>query len=116
PCTIRSSCSSFARSVRLPFTSMPFVEPRSTTNQLPFSRRTSACRRETLASSSVMWHSRERPSTRRWRGGSAEHAYVARELVWLPVDLELRPGLVRQTELLRLGGRNRGRGGRRRCE
>src|SRR5262245_43191271 len=63
PSRIRSSCSSLARSVRLPFTSIPFVEPRSTMNQFPFCRLTSACLRETFASSRVMSHSRERPRT-----------------------------------------------------
>src|SRR5262245_20665631 len=70
PSRIRSCFSSLARSVRLPFTSIPFVEPRSTMNQFPFSRLTSACLRETLASSSLMSHSRERPRTTTSRDSS----------------------------------------------
>src|SRR5919108_3290118 len=65
PRTILSSCSSRLRRTRLPLTSTPLVEPRSTIQKAPFSRTSSACRRETFASSWVMSHSRERPS-RMW--------------------------------------------------
>src|SRR6185312_6496460 len=46
---------------------------------------------------------------------AAEDDHVAGELVRLAVDIEASPGLVRETELLRLlGGYGCGRGGRRR--
>ena len=58
-----SPSSSFERCTRFPFSSVPFVEPRSTSHQLPPSRRSSAWRRETFASSTWMSLSFERPST-----------------------------------------------------
>src|SRR5581483_6024818 len=53
--------SSFARFTRLPFTSRPLVESRSTIQKLVPSCLSSAWRRETFASSIWMSHSRERP-------------------------------------------------------
>src|SRR2546430_13110514 len=47
----RSPVRSFARLTRLPLTSMPFVEPRSTIQYDAPSCRSSACRRETFARS-----------------------------------------------------------------
>ena len=46
---------------------------------------------------------------------AAEHDDVTGELIRLSIDLEPRAGLVREPELLRLGGRDRGRGRGRRC-
>ena len=51
------------RSIRRPLTLTPLVEPRSRTVHEPPDGRISACLRETLASSTTMSHSRERPST-----------------------------------------------------
>src|SRR5207248_11735276 len=63
PSVTRSPSSSFAcRSLR-PFTSMPFVEPRSTIQYDVSSCRTSACLRETLGSDSWISQSCARPST-----------------------------------------------------
>src|SRR2546428_4070429 len=55
--------SSFARLTRRPFTSIPFVESRSTIQYVAPSWRSSAWRRETFGSSTWMSHSRERPSS-----------------------------------------------------
>src|SRR5581483_11804261 len=60
-----SPTSSFARFTRRPFTSTPFVESRSTIQKAVPSCRSSACRRDTFASSIWMSHSRERPRTTR---------------------------------------------------
>src|SRR3954471_24952768 len=61
PSVIRSPCRSFARFWRRPFTSIPFVEPRSTAQYAAPSCRTSACLRETFGSASWMSQSFERP-------------------------------------------------------
>src|SRR5919204_566014 len=65
PRTIWSPGSRRALSTRSPFTSTPFVEPRSTIHQPPSSSTTSAWRRETLGSSILMSQSRERPRVSR---------------------------------------------------
>src|SRR5215211_2339582 len=62
PIVILSPFCSFARLVRMPFTSRPFVESRSTTQYAVPSWRTSAWRRDALASSIWISQSRERPS------------------------------------------------------
>src|SRR5205823_6950598 len=71
PSVIVSPLRSFARFTRLPLTSIPFVEPRSTIQYEAPSCLNSACRRETLASASWTSQSRERPMTMRgcltWR-------------------------------------------------
>src|SRR5690349_12518422 len=65
PSVIVSPLRSFARLTRLPLTSIPFVEPRSTIQYDAPSCRSSAWRRETFASASWMSQSRERPMTTR---------------------------------------------------
>src|SRR5439155_258302 len=65
PRVIVSPSSSFARLTRLPLTSIPFVDPRSTTQYEAPSWRSSAWRLETLASASWMSHPRTRPMTTR---------------------------------------------------
>src|SRR5215831_4874873 len=65
PSVIVSPLCSFARLTRLPLTSSPLVDPRSTIQYDAPSWRSSACRRETFASASWMSQSRERPITMR---------------------------------------------------
>src|SRR5262249_6194432 len=62
PIVMRSPLWSLARFVRIPFTSMPFVESRSTTQYDVPSWRTSACRRAALGSAIWTSQSRDRPS------------------------------------------------------
>src|SRR5262249_20473763 len=61
PTVKMSPDSSFDRFTRRPFTSIPFVESRSTIQYVEPSCRSSAWRRETFGSSTWMSHSRERP-------------------------------------------------------
>src|SRR5262249_36938020 len=63
PIVTLSPWPSCARCVRTPFTSSPFVEPRSTIQKASPSRRTSACRRDAPGSASWTSESRERPRT-----------------------------------------------------
>src|SRR4029077_21161434 len=58
-----SPVSSFARFTRRPFTSIPFVDSRSTIQYVAPSWRSSAWRRDTFGSSTWISHSRERPRT-----------------------------------------------------
>src|SRR5215208_1415989 len=70
PIVILSPFCSFARFVRMPFTSRPFVESRSTTQYAVPSWRTSAWRRDALGSSIWRSESRERPIVVRCRVSS----------------------------------------------
>jgi len=88
--------SSFARLTRRPFTSIPFVESRSTIQYAAPSWRSSACRRETFASSTWMSASRE----------AAEHDAALVDALLLPVPRE-DGDLALEAELL--GGSGLGR-------